>query len=196
VFYKGSRPQVPPPPRADAPPQKIRWEVIPDCVDFDVTEEKIFVADSRKGFYIGVFNAQGNLLYEIDKEHDKVKVPKSFKSEYMKEREQSDNWDQLKARFDYVFKDHYPAFFTVKLADAKIYAVTYTKKGGKHELVEMDLKGKILSRSFSFPLDKGKRIMQGLVPYGNEFDIHKRYIYYLTYNDETSWYELHRARIQ
>ncbi len=196
VFYKGGKPQVPPPPRADAPLQKIRWEVIPDCVDFDVTEEKIFVADSRKGFYIGVFDAQGDFLYEIDNEYEKMKVPKSFKRDYMEEREKSDNWEQLKTRFDYVFKDDYPAFFTVKLADAKIYAVTYAKKGGQYELVEMDLEGKTLRRSFSFPLDKGKRMMQGLVPYGNEYDIHEGYIYYLAYNDETSWYELHRASIQ
>jgi len=196
VFYNGGKPQVPPPPRADAPPQKIRWEVIPDCLDFDVMEGKIFVADSRKGLYIGVFNDQGTLLYEIEKEYEKIKVPKSFRDEYMKERKESDNWEQLKARFEYVFKDYYPAFFTFKLAEGKIYVVTYAKEDDKYELVKMDLKGKTLRRSFSFPLDRERRIMDGLIPYSNEFDIYGGEIYYLMYNDENSCYELHRARIQ
>jgi hypothetical protein len=60
----------------------------------------------------------------------------------------------------------------------------------------MDLEGKILRRSFSFPLDRERRIMDGLIPYGNEFDIHKGKIYYLVYNEENSRYELHRATIQ
>jgi len=196
VFYNGGKPQVPPPPRADAPPQKIRWEVIPDCLDFDVMESKIFVADSRKGFYIGVFNDHGTQLYEIDNKYEKIKVPKSFRDDYMKERKESDNWEQLKASFEYVFRDYYPAFFTVKLAEGIIYAATYAKKNGKYELVQMDLEGKILRRSFSFPLDRERRIMDGLIPYGNEFDIHKGKIYYLVYNDENSRYELHRATIQ
>lgn len=196
VFYRGSKPQVPPPPRADAPPQKIKWEVIPDCMDFDVTEEKIFVGDSRKGFYIGVFDPQGNLLYEINNEYEKIKVPKSFKDAFMKERRESDNWEQMKARYDWIFKDYYPAFFTVKIADGKIYTATYAKKGDRYELVEMDLKGKVLGRSFSFPLEMRNRITEGLLPYPNEFDIHKGYIYYLMYNDETSWFELHRTRIE
>lgn len=154
------------------------------------------MADSRKGLYIDVFNDQGTLLYEIDNEYEKIKIPKSFKDEYMKKRRESDNWQQLKARYEYIFKDYYPAFFAVKLADKKIYAATYAKENEKYELVEMDLKGKTLRRSFSFPLDRERRIMDGLIPYSHEFDIYRGGIYYLMYNDENSWYELHRARIQ
>ena len=61
-FYKGIATMLPPPPPPGTPVQKKNWEVIPDCLDFDVVDDKIFISDSRKGFYIGVFDSQGKLV--------------------------------------------------------------------------------------------------------------------------------------
>lgn len=193
-FYQGIAPMLPPPPPPGTPVQKKNWEVIPDCLDFDVVDDKIFISDSRKGFYIGVFDSQGKWLYEIQNPYEKIKVSRAFRNRHMKELQEREDWEQLKARFEYVFKKHFPAFFSTKIADTKIYAATYAQKEGKYEFVEMDLEGQELNRSFSFPFGPGEHNMRGFVPFNNVYDVHEGFIYYLIYNDDTSLWELHRSK--
>jgi hypothetical protein len=192
-FYQGIAPMLPPPPPPGTPVQKKNWEVIPDCLDFDVVDDRIFISDSRKGFYIGVFDVQGKLLYEIQNHYEKLKVSRAFRNKHMKELQEREDWEQLKARFEYVFKKYFPPFFTTRIAGKKIYAATYAQQDGKHEFVEMDLKGQVLNRSFSFPFGPGEQNMRGFVPFNNSYDVYEGYIYYLVYNDETSLWELHRT---
>jgi hypothetical protein len=111
----------------------------------------------------------------------------------MKELQEREDWEQLKARFEYVFKKHFPAFFSTRIAGKKIYAVTYTQQDGKYEFVEMDFKGQVLDRSFSFPFGPGEQNMRSFVPFNNVYEVHEGLIYYLVYNDCTSLWELHRT---
>lgn len=192
-FYQGIAPMLPPPPPPGTPVQKKNWEVIPDCLDFDVVDDKIFISDSRKGFYIGVFDSQGKLLYEIQNPYEKIKVSRAFRNNHIKELQEREDWEQLKARFKYVFKKYFPAFFSTRIAGKNIYAVTYAHQGDKYEFVEMDLKGQVLNRSFSFPLGPGEQNMRSFVPFNNVYDVHEGFIYYLVYNDSTSLWEIHRT---
>ncbi len=153
----------PPPPPPPAPPGqksepetkkaeivKTVYQAIPDCIDFAVAEDKIFVADSRKGFHIEVFDSSGVPLYAIDHVFDALPVPAEYTAGLKKKLNETQAW--LNEVADVRFRDTFPAFYSFTIDSGKIYVATYAEKEGLNELVVMDLKGDILKRSFSFPL--------------------------------------------
>lgn len=195
-FCQVDSPFLPPPPRPGTKPAaKVNYDVIGECLDFAAADGNIFLADSRKGFFISVFSHKGDLLYEIDNKYKKIKVPEAFEEEYMREEKKSKNWERSKMLYNYVFKEYYPSFFTFKVSDHKIYAVTHEKKEGKHEVVVMDLGGNILKRSFVFPLDPMEREVYGFPSYSTTYDISKDHIYYLVEDPEEETWELHTSPI-
>lgn len=153
----------PPPPPPPAPPgrkteaksegvavAKRDYQAIPDCIDFAVADGKIFVADTRKGFHIVVFDSSGVPLYEINQNYVALPVPSEYSSALKEKLDETQAWLNNVATIK--FRDSFPAFYSFKIADGKIYVATYAEKDGLNELVVMNLKGDILKRSFSFPL--------------------------------------------
>lgn len=155
---------VPPPPPPPPPPLgnkrdakkeqasivKKDYQAIPDCIDFAVAEDKVFVADTRKGFHIAVFDSLGVPLYEINQNYVALPVPPEYSSALKKKLNETQGW--LNEAANIKFRDSFPAFYSFKIADGKIYVSTYAEKDGLYELIVMDLKGDVLRRSFSFPL--------------------------------------------
>jgi len=190
-------PLVPPPPpppgqgtRPKPTPQQ-DFNVIPDYVDYAVVEDKIFLADNRKGLHISVFDQVGDLLYEIDKAYKPMRVSKKYEDDYMKRQKAHPDWENWQRRFTYRFRKNFPAFSSFKVAGDKIYITTHEKKDGKYEIVVMDLQGHILKRSFSFPLPPYQDPSYSFTLFSNQFEIYQDRIYSLSYNDETDTYELH-----
>jgi hypothetical protein len=159
-------------------------------VDYAVVDDKIFLADNRKGFHISVMDKQGNLLYEIKKEEKPLKVPKDYKNTYLKRQQEHPEWESLERQFNFLFKEYFPAFSSFKLADNKIYVTTYKKMDEKHEIVVMDLEGKILKRCYSFPFPPYQDPSYSITLFSDRYDIYKDEIYHLTYNFDTDIYEL------
>jgi beta-lactamase regulating signal transducer with metallopeptidase domain len=192
----------PPPPvqkepalKESKPEPKSVYEAIPECIDFSVADDKIFVADSRTGFHISVFDDQGLPLYEITKSYEKLKVPGDFRGPYLQFLKQKHAW--LLDRADIKFREYYPAFYFFKIADNKIYIATYAKKDGLNELYVLDLKGQILKRSFSFPLDQTfDSDYQNFSVAKIRCDIRDGKIYFLMKNEKTASYELHIQDIE
>ena len=163
-FYGEIPLPFPPPPTPPPPPPgqkteaegdnaavaKKEYQAIPECIDFAVAEGKIFVADTRKGFHIAVFDSSGVPLYEINQNYAALTVPPQYNSALKKKLNETQGW--LNKVADIKFRDSFPAFYGFKIANGKIYVSTYAEKDGLHELVVMDLKGDILKKSFSFPL--------------------------------------------
>jgi hypothetical protein len=153
--------------------------------DHDIQSGKIIVPDSRKGFFIEVFDGEGKLLYSINKEFEKIKVPESYKSKAMEElRIQSASEWQLIKRRDFTFYDYFPPFWTVKFIKGKIYAGTYKKKGDDSEFVILDVKGDVLKRVF-LPIKEVTAFKDNLF----HFDNGK--FYNLIENEEKDIWELH-----
>jgi len=194
-IYQGPPPQLLPPPRPGAKVVKVDFEVIPDCLETAVQSERIYVADSRKGFFISVFNESGEHLFNIEKEFTPVDVSEEFKNDFWQETRSSENWEQLKQRFNYRIRDEYPAFFSMKAQDRKIFFTTYAQKNGLYEMVVLDLDGEILNQAFCFPLDPDEKLLGGIVPFSNEYCIQDDTLYYLVLNEETMLFELHSCTI-
>jgi len=195
-FYRGGPPIFPPPPRRDGRFQKMDWELIPDCLGVGTAEDKVFIGDTRKGFYIAVFDKNGEPLYEIRKDEPLLKVPDDFRDRIWKELKESSNWEQAKERFDYKMKDYFPAYSTFKVKDGRIFVTTHAQKDGKYEIIVMDLKGNILKRAFSFPFDPREAIIvQAFVPFHIQYTVAGDTIYYILLDEKSGFYALNAVKI-
>lgn len=174
------------------PPLGSERDVILDYIQMSIEREKIYVADSRKGFHISVFDSQGRLLYEIHKDFKKLKVNKEYKNGYIKKKKEHRHWERVYSQYKYKYSEYFPAFFSFKIDNEKIYLVTYTKEDNLYEIIVMNLKGDIIKSTYVFPLH----------PYGSlytlssEYDIHDDKIFYLSYNYQNDVYELNIAEIK
>jgi len=186
-------PPPPPPPRPGRLPKstpKQEYPAIPDYVDYEIDQGLIYLADTRHGFSISVYNPEGNLARRIEKPYARNRVSREFREDYWRQLRERRDWEVLRRRYRYTFKSHFPAFFSFKISDGKIYVATYNRRGPFHELIVMDLQGNILKRSYSFPLTPDQRFLSTFRWFGSEYDIHGDQIYYLTYDQDRDRYLL------
>jgi len=174
-------PPPPPPPGRASPAKKRDVPLIQDYVDYAVHEDKIFVADSRKGLFVAVFNENGDLLYEIRQEIKRIKVPKDYKEAALTG---SKYWQS----YNPVVPEYFPAFVGFKIDGGRIYAVTPAQDKGNYEAIVTDLKGKILERSYRFPLEPN---YFAHAAFNWRYDIEENQFVWFAYNDAKEYYELH-----
>lgn len=181
-------PPAPPPPGSEKPAGRSDQLLIRDYGDYAVYEDRIYVADSRRGFSISVFDENGILLCEIKHPVDKVKVPRSFVDEVVKEWKASKDWQTDYSHVNPVVPEYFPALIDFKIDHGRIYALTAAKKDDLYEIIVMDLEGKILGREFRFPLQPNFEM-----PFFNGFkyDIEGNKLVWFDYNDDKDTYELH-----
>jgi len=176
-------PPPPPPPGSSLPSGKEDVLMVRDYFDYIIHDDKIFVADSQKGLSISVFDEAGTLLYEIRHPLEQVKMSKEYREFATKSRPEK-YWATHKPVFPAVF----PALAAFKIDDGRIYAVTAAMKNGRHEVIIMDLKGKILKRGFRFPFQ-----IDFWAPhiFSRTFDVEDDRFVWVKYNDSKNLYELH-----
>ncbi len=189
-FYGALPPGPPPPPPPGSPPPAKKEDVllVRDYAGCAVLGDKIFVADSRKGVFISVFDEKGSLLREIRHPAEKVKVPKSYFEAALKERQKSKYWEIFKASFNFIEPDYFPAMVGFKIDGGRIYIVTPAEKGGLYEVIVMDLEGRIQERSFRFPLKPNFSVLES---FALTYDVENDTFVWFEYNDANETYELH-----
>jgi hypothetical protein len=181
-------PPAPPPPGRARPPGRSDKLLIRDYGDYTVYEDRIYVADSRRGFSISVFDENGILLREIKHTIDKVKVPKGFVDEVVKEWKASKDWESDYRYINPVVPEYFPALVDFKIDRGRIYALTAAEKDDLYEIIVMDLEGRILGKEFRFPLQPNfeEPFFNGL-----KYDIEGNQLVWFEYNDDKDTYELH-----
>jgi hypothetical protein len=176
-------PPPPPPPSSSLPSGTEDVLMVRDYFDYIVHENKIFVADSSKGLSISVFDETGTLLYEIRHALERVKVSKEYRDFVIKRRP-----DRYWASHKPIFPEYFPPFAAFKIDGGRIYAVTAARKNGRHEVIIMDLKGKIIERTFRFPIQIDFWLPNA---FARTFDVEAGRFVWVEYNDATERYELH-----
>jgi len=189
-FYGALPPGPPPPPAPGSPPPAKKEDVllVRDYVDYAIFENKIFVADSRKGIFISVFDENGVLLREIRHPAEKVKIPKSYFEAALKERQKSKYWEISKASFNFIEADYFPAMAGFKIDGGRIYIITPAEKGGFYEVIVMDLEGRVQETSFRFPLKPNFAVLES---FALTYDVENDAFVWFDYNDAKETYELH-----
>lgn len=181
-------PPAPPPPGSAKSRGRSDKLLIRDYGDYTVYGDRIYIADSRRGFSISVFDENGILLREIKHPIEKVKVTKSFVDEVVKEWKASKDWQTNYSYVNPVVPEYFPALVDFKIDRGRICALTAAKKDDLYEIIVMDLEGKILGREFRFPLQPNFEM-----PFFNGFkyDIEGDKLVWFDYNDGKDTYELH-----
>ncbi len=181
-------PPPPPPPGSPEPTAKSEALLVRDYGEIAVYENRIYIADSRKGFSISVFDENGGFLREIRHPVEKVKVPRSFVDGIIKEWKSSKYWETIYSHKIPVVPEYLPALISFKVDGGRIYAVTPNQKNGLYEIVVMDLEGTILKKEFRFPLTPN---YEAAFLNGLRYDIEGNKVIWFAYNDDKEIYELH-----
>ncbi len=166
------------------------FKMITHYLDMCTYDDKIFIADTQKGFFIDVFDYKGNHLYSINKKFEKVKVGEDFKEKIIAELKASRLsriWPRIKNVV--TFYEYFPPIRSFFVADGKIYVTTFKEKDGKHELIVLDLKGNILKRVF-LPF-KAWRVFKINSRQVDLFTVKDGKLYELIDNEVKELYELH-----
>lgn len=161
--------------------------------------DKLFVK-GKELFEIDVFDENGNKLYTIQRDFEKVKITEADKQRYRDYFKTAMPWKRLyeeRLKKEIFFRDHFPAIQRFLVADEKIYVMTYRRKENKPEFLVLDLKGKLLKQTF-LPMDAGDDWFQyslyKSVRRGNNtptFTIHNGKLYQLRENPDTEEWELY-----
>jgi len=189
-FYDSFPVKAPPPPpgKSGAPAIKTDVQMIGAYTDFLVSEDKIYVADSRKGLTISVFDEAGNPLNVIRVPVEKVKVSRSYMDEVIRERQASKYWTTILARQNPIFDEFFPDFAGMKIDGGRISVITAAQRNGLYEVIVLNREGRILERAYRFPL---RPEFQTLQFFGRKYDINEDRIFWLVYNEAKELYELH-----
>lgn len=168
-------------------------------VTFQCWEDRIFMANGNKGFYIEIFDEKGQSLTVIKKEYEKIRITEADKKRLIEDFKNKpflkiqNRWEYFKkiaVDVDKMFPEYFPAMQSFSVSDNKLYVRTYKRKEGdgnwKEEYVILDLKGNIVKKGF--------------LPYGktNLMSFKNGVFYYLErkeYEDNEEW-ELHMVQIK
>jgi hypothetical protein len=156
---------------------------------FRSCKNNIFVNGGEEN--IDVFNHKGEKLYTIKIEYEKVEITDKEKQAIIKYYKEEDPywkraWPRIKSWVQ--FPDYYPIVRLFDIADHRIYIQTFKEEKNKSEFLILDLKGKLLKKTF---VPVVKETFFWIYPYcikNNKF-------YQMVENEETEEWELHRTEI-
>ena len=145
--------------------------------------DEIFIAQPNKGFYIEVFDKNGNKLYTIFKKMKKIKTEEKHKKFYMDEiryfvGNKLFQKALQKGAFNKEMREFVPVINNFWVLDDFIYVKTFDITDTSEKYIIMDLKGKILKEMF-LP----KTYLEILTFYNNKF-------YFLIENEVDDAWEL------
>ena len=157
--------------------------------DFDVSEKKCFIVGSSD-FKIDVFNKNGDLLYTISPQYEKVKFPQEFIDAWFKriKRRRGMNFYEY-AKKKVRWPEFFPAIRDLMVDNGHVYVITWRKKEQEHEFFIFDLEGKLVKKTFIPLQDYDEGV--ALFPYS----LKNNYVYQLIDNEEEEVWELQRFSI-
>jgi hypothetical protein len=151
-----------------------------------VSKEKLFVGSTERGFYIAVFDDDGDKLYEIVRQYNKRKVTnedRDFDLNYSKKSYGEVRWKNFSSENEYTYPDYYPAFMNFEVTNGKIYVFPYPVKN-QAEVIILDLKGNLIKQ-------KALKMVDPWILESRWFTIYNGKVYYVYDNQDTDQWELH-----
>lgn len=177
TYYKGEEEDLP-----NYRAAKMKYLAVQHYRTPTVSNHRIYLPDTSKGFFIAVFDDAGKKLYDIKKESPKKKITKKFKSDFMDALKAGPNWERTKDKVEVVFPEFYPAFNDMTVNGGKLYVYPFQEQKKKTvDLLVLDLKGKLLKKT--------------RVPNQPHGAIAGETFYYLVENETKEQWELHAVEI-
>jgi len=153
---------------------------------FYVMKNKYIVVTGHEGFVLNVFNKNGEKLYTIKQDYEKIKVSETHQQEVHHFFKNHPRFSAIyEARKHLIkFADYLPAIQGFQSFGDKLYVYTYLKKGGKVQTFIYDENGNLFKEVY---LPIVKKDFQTNFP----FTIDKNKIYRLLENEDTEEWELY-----
>ncbi len=112
---------------------------------------EIFVSDTDKGFFIRVFDLDGGTVATIDLTGSEEPVPVSEADrerllEEVRQTRQENVYIYAKANAHY--PNAFPRIHHVRYSGGRLYVTTHREKDGRHEMLVLDTRGKVLDGLF------------------------------------------------
>jgi|GEM_PF-2612847 len=125
-----------------------------------VSGDRLYIADTRKGFHIAVFDQQGNLHHEIRREPAGVPVTREYKKRVMERYKTSKLWLENKRNFNYIFPEFFPPIKSFTATAYHLYVWTHAQQENRYRLLVLDLDGKI-SKALYLPYHNSLQAFAG-----------------------------------
>jgi hypothetical protein len=122
-------------------------QMTPHYFDVIAADGKIFIADSKKGFFIEVFDHTGKKLNTIQIDTENIPVGDDFKKKAMEKLKQSRNWELVKNN-NFIFFKYFPKIKSFSAAGDRLYAQTHKERDNENEFIILDSKGNIIKKLF------------------------------------------------
>jgi hypothetical protein len=185
--------------------------MIPDALNFRVYDDKIFIEESPEGFLIEVFDINGKKLYQIEKKHEKMKVPEEYKKIVENHLKQDflhkkvnlfvpfhimeSGWQGFRKWATLIYPDYLTPVRDIFVDNNKIYVQTFHRQDNKQEYITMDLKGNMIKKVY-LPVVRPSTFASEMVGLGLKFySIDKDRFVYLVENEEEEEWEVHMVDI-
>lgn len=152
---------------------------------YDVVESKIILAH-RKGFFLDIFDTDGNKLNSITRNNKPIPFGKEDKDEIVSYWNSQPNYkgfyEIMKKRLN--FPKFYPDIYQCRKSKNLIYIITYLKKENKRECYVYNNNGEYLKKIF-LPLKIKSPVDLGI------FTIHNNKLYQLVEDIDNEIWRLH-----
>jgi len=161
--------------------KKQPYPVIHDNISLEVAGERIYIADSRRGFHFEVYDRNGAPHDDIHVALTPRRVDESFRRKRIADLEAQPWWGQFKGKLEPVFPEFFPEirFFTVR--DDRIYVQTFVEEGDGVLFRVYDLARRRMSTVLLPRACDGDRSL---------YDIHRGRYLFLRLDDDTDTWEL------
>jgi hypothetical protein len=120
-------------------------------IEVAVGDGEIYVSDTDKGFFIRIFDLDGQTLATIDLTAKEAAIPVSatdrarlLEDIRLTRSESVFNFAKANLRIP----DSFPRIHEIRHSDGRLYVTTHREKDGLHELLVLDTRGKVLDRLF------------------------------------------------
>jgi hypothetical protein len=171
------------------PNKTMEFPLIPHLLLVRPHGDELYLFDRKNGFPMRIYNGNGKLVGEISLETEKTAVTDTFKDEVWEWLELNKKWKRdRERRIKMVFPRYFPQLKNFLIKNGRIYCQTYRKKQEKSEFLILDLKGKVLGKTF---LPHADRNAMDLWTQSPSYTIDKNKYYHLLENPDTDTWELH-----
>lgn len=172
-----------------------KFNLLTHRIEVEAGDGEIFISDTEKGFFIKVFDFNGNAVRTIDLNALEKPIPVSAADREMLLDEvrltRQENVYQY-AKANATVPDTFPRIHQVSLSGGRLYVTTHREKEGLHEMLILDHNGKVLARLF-LPLESFHHFRG---PFRSDFfTVCGGVLYELVQNPETQFWELFRTEL-
>lgn len=139
------------PPGLSDPSKTTNFKLIHHSMDAEIWNDRIFIFDSNRGFFIKVYDHTGQLLNSVSHNSERCKrITEEYKAKAINSVMQKEPAEYYKKipKEAFVFYTFYPPIESLRTAESFLFATTYLEKDGGHEIIVMDLTGQIIKRIY------------------------------------------------